>query len=102
MIFRYILQQGGDCIAVSIHLSEYLKVCALGAKGKMNNGQAWIPEDGGQSRQTSARLREGFTPGPDLLPRSLSQMHIKCGSPLHPLFIISGPWAVALVSELQL
>lgn len=52
------------CIAVSIHLSEYLKVCALGAKGKMNNGQAWIPKGGGQSRQTSARLREGLTPGP--------------------------------------
>ena len=47
------------CIAVSIHLSTYLRACALGAKGKMNNAQIWVPEDLGGGRQRSVRLREG-------------------------------------------
>lgn len=72
------------CIVMSIHLSAYLEVCALGAKGKMNNVQAWIPEGLGQRRQMSARPQKGPTTGPDMpLPLSVSYLY-EMGSPFCP------------------
>lgn len=61
IIFRYILQwKETVCIVMSIRQSVYLKVCALDAKGKMNNVQAWIAKGLGQRRLMSARLWEGW------------------------------------------
>lgn len=95
------------CIAMSIHLSMYLKVCALGAKGKMNNVQAWIPEGLGKRRQMSARLREG-PPLAQTCHRHhyLSHIHVKwvhLSIIVHCFWTLSGCtdfWAPTLIRKL--
>ena len=68
---------------MSTPLSAYLKACALGAVGKMNNAQVWVPEGLGQRRQTSAWPREGPPPAQTSHCHHLSPIRTNGGARCH-------------------